>query len=142
MSRMVTLGWQFTCVQAMNDTCNDPEPAFEDAWQNPEDEDRLKRAAQAHADRTGHIAYIERHQRMAFLPKSPKGDSGRFPIEDFTPTFSPDTIKRVLAALDDGPTIVCPRHLKMGEAATYVGNAGEAPPCRCGLSDSNLEERA
>lgn len=75
MSRkFVTLGWQFTCRAANNpEGCNDPDKTFEDAWQNPDQGRAMLRAAQAHADRTGHSAIVDRHQRVVIEPSAVQG---------------------------------------------------------------------
>lgn len=68
IGKMVTLGWQWTCEKA-NDGCNDDDAAYEDCWQNPEKGTDVLNAAKAHANRTGHVAWVERHQRMQITPR-------------------------------------------------------------------------
>lgn len=66
-----TLGWQWGCLTRIADEdCDDPDRRFFDSWQNPEDGPSMARAAQAHADRTGHETYLERHQRRVIKPRA------------------------------------------------------------------------
>lgn len=68
---MTTIGWQWHCAHA-EQGCDDPDPAFFDTWQNPDQGKAILAAARAHANRTGHVAWVERHQRLQ-VPPSAKG---------------------------------------------------------------------